>query len=182
MRRRTYHGAPSCPAPPVGCAHPLRYAACMSTLGGAILRQLAGREEVGVTRAPLAPFHDRHIYLATCRHCRAGLLSPGQGHWRVLGYGLVSRQGELLDQVKRRKRKQQDLRSLRSVACWHSGLASDSPPNDILTPPALDFCVLYAGDQAETYAALGAYVFANMPSVKKTLSDISMYSSTGRLK
>ena len=111
-----------------------------------------------------------------------GCFPQGKAIGVCLGYGLVSRQGELLDQVKRRKRKQQDLRSLRSVACWHSGLASDSPPNDILTPPALDFCVLYAGDQAETYAALGAYVFANMPSVKKTLSDISMYSSTGRLK
>ena len=55
--------------------------ACVSTQGGTILWQLAGREEVGVPRAPLPPVHYRDIELAAARHGgRARLLPPRQGH------------------------------------------------------------------------------------------------------
>ena len=53
----------------------------MSTQGGTILRQLAGREEVGVPRAPLPPVDYGYFELAAARHGgRARVLPPWQGH------------------------------------------------------------------------------------------------------
>ena len=55
--------------------------ACVLTQGGTILWQLAGREEVGVPRAPLPPVHYGYIELTAARHGgRARLLPPWQGH------------------------------------------------------------------------------------------------------
>ena len=84
--------------------------ACVSTQGGTILWQLAGREEVGVPRAPLPPVHYRDIKLAAARHGgRARLLPPWQGH-----AAKTARSGSQLGG---------------GAPCWRGGSAADSWAN-----------------------------------------------------